>query len=171
MLPQNSPRRVGIDVTVPRPLRLSALATVALCVFASQAQAQGHPGVRAGVSVEPDQFYFGVHVETSPLVDQLRFRPNLEVGLGDEETLVALNVEFAYRIPLQRSPWSMYVGGGPAINIRNFHAGGRHRSGDTQAGGGFNILVGVAHQRGLFTELKVGALDSPDLKFGVGFTF
>jgi hypothetical protein len=30
---------------------------------------------------------------------------------------------------------------------------------DTEAQGGFNILIGAAHREGLFVELKVGALD------------
>ena len=54
----------------------------------------------------------------------------------------------------------------PAINIVNsdFRDGS-----DTE--GGFNILLGVRQRSGLFFELKVGAVDSPDLKFGVGYTF
>jgi hypothetical protein len=36
---------------------------------------------------------------------------------------------------------------------------------------GVNFLVGVEHRRGLFFEFKVGALDSPDVKLGVGWTF
>ncbi len=36
---------------------------------------------------------------------------------------------------------------------------------------GFNMLLGFAHDDGFFTELKVGALDSPDLKFGVGYSW
>jgi hypothetical protein len=29
----------------------------------------------------------------------------------------------------------------------------------------------VEHRDGLFFEAKIGAIDSPDLKFGVGYTF
>ena len=58
----------------------------------------------------------------------------------------------------------MYTGGGPALIIGD-------RNDDTDVGGGFNILVGLQHRRGLFTEFKVGFGDSPDIKFGVGFTF
>jgi len=94
----------------------------------------------------------------------LRFRPNLEVGVGDEATLITVNFEFAYRIPVNKKPWSVYVGGGPALVISNSHD-------DTDAGGGFNILLGVAHRRGLFTEIKVGVIDSPGFKFGVGYRF
>ena len=120
-------------------------------------------GARVGVSANPDQFYFGAHVETDPLVDRLRFRPNLEIGLGDDTTLIALNFEFAYSFPSRR-PWNLYVGAGPALNIYDSED-------DTDAEGGFNILIGAAHRNGLFVEFKVGMIKSPDVKFGVGFVF
>ena len=74
------------------------VAAVALIVFAASARAQG-VGVRAGASADPDQFYAGGHFETSELAEHLRFRPNVEVGVGDHVTLVALNFEFTYRLP------------------------------------------------------------------------
>jgi hypothetical protein len=120
-------------------------------------------GVQVGASADPDQFYFGGHIETAPLVDRVRFRPNVEVGIGDDVTLVALNFEFTYTFPSSR-PWSVYLGGGPALNIYNVRD-------DTEAEGGFNFLIGAAHRDGLFVEMKVGALDSPDLKVGVGYVF
>ena len=80
-------------------------------VSSEPAHAQG-PGVRAGVSVDPDQFYFGGHIETSPLVDRLRFRPSVDIGLGDDITLVAGNFDFTYTFRA-RSGWNLYVGGGP----------------------------------------------------------
>jgi hypothetical protein len=97
-------------------------------------------GARAGASVDPDQFYFGGHLETSDLVENLRFRPNVELGIGDDLTLIALNFELAYHFRM-RSPWHVYAGGGPALNIV-------HGDSDTDAGGGFNILLGVEHGAG-----------------------
>jgi hypothetical protein len=131
--------------------------------LAPRAQAQG-VGLVAGVSADPDQFYFGVGYETAELLERLRFRPNLEIGIGDGSTLTTVNFEFAYHIPIQKKPWNVYVGGGPAFVLSHAHD-------DTDAGGGFNILLGVAHRRGLFTEIKVGAIDSPNFKFGVGYRF
>jgi hypothetical protein len=143
---------------------------VSLTLFAVPARAQGLGG-RVGASVDPDQFYAGVHYETTELAERLRFRPNIEVGVGDDLTLVALNFEFIYRLPpdaprLPRSlsMWHLYVGGGPALNIFRFTK-------DTQSEGGFNGLIGLAHSSGLFAEAKVGALKSPSFKFGVGYTF
>lgn len=139
------------------------MAALLVLGIAASAQAQGL-GVRAGVSADPDQFVFGGHVETAPLIEQLSFRPNVEVGVGDGVTTVGLNFELVYSIPLQQQPWRVYFGGGPAANIYWF-------DGDSDVGGGFNVVIGVQHSRGLFTELKVGAIDSPDLKFLVGFAF
>ena len=117
-----------------------------------------------GISGSPDQFYVGGHGELGPVADILWFRPNLEVGIGNETTVAAFNFEFTYRRPLRRTAWRLYVGGGPALNVIR-------RRGDTNSEGGFNILLGLEHQRGLFTELKVGAVKSPSIKFGVGYTF
>ena len=138
--------------------------TLAGCLVASVAGAQIRTGVRAGVSADPDQFFFGGHVETTPLLEHVTFRPNVEIGVGNEITVVALNVEFVYSVPLKRDPWRVYFGAGPAANIYS-------TDGDDGVRGGFNILVGAQHTGGLFTELKVGAVDSPNLKFTVGYQF
>jgi hypothetical protein len=129
----------------------------------SHAQAQVAPGLQAGVSLDPDQFYFGGHLETGPLIDRLRFRPSVDIGIGDDLTLVAGNFDFTYTFPGGRG-WNLYAGGGPSINFYDFDGG-------SETEGGFNFLVGAKNTRGLFFEMKVGLADSPDLKFGVGYTF
>jgi hypothetical protein len=136
---------------------------LAAAIHTSPAEAQG-PGVRAGVSVDPDQFYVGGHYETSPLVDRLYFRPNLEVGFGDDVTTVAVNLEAVYKIALKgRGSNAFYMGGGPAINIYDTDGGS-----DTE--GGLNLLAGLEFGK-FFVEVKGGVFDSPDLKVGVGYTF
>ena len=62
------------------------------------------------------------------------------------------------------------MGVGPGLIVIRFD-GDRLGREDTRAEGGFNILLGLAHDRGLFTEFKVGALHSPEIKFGIGYTF
>ena len=44
-------------------------------------------------------------------------------------------------------------------------------NGDSDVGGGLNFLLGIQHRKGLFAELKVGAIDSPSIKFAVGYVF
>ncbi len=134
--------------------------------LSAPAAAQGF-GVRGGVSIDPDQGYFGGHYETPPLIDSLFFRPNIEVGLGDHVTTTSLNMEFVYKFP-RSSDWGLYAGGGPAINFYSFD---NILGDDTSTDGGVNILFGVENRNGLSFEVKVGAIDSPDIKFGVGWTF
>jgi hypothetical protein len=138
------------------------LAAAVIAVAVPSASAQG-PGIRAGVSVDPDQFYFGGHYETNALVDRLHFRPNAGIGIGDDVTTVALNFEFVYKFPRQ-GDWGFYAGAGPAVNFYNFDGGDNTEP-------GLNFLVGAETRQGLFFEFKVGAIDSPELKFGVGWSF
>ena len=141
--------------------RLSFLLST-LFLLAGPAWAQD-PGVRAGMSVDPDQVYFGGHLETAALVDRLHFRPNVEVGFGNNLTLLTANMEFVYKFPTSGG-WGLYAGGGPALNIYMVDD-------DSSSEAGVNFLVGVENRNGLFFEFKAGAIDSPDFKFGVGWTF
>ena len=141
----------------------AAAAALAGTLSAADASAQTF-GVRAGASVDPDQFYFGGHVETGPLADKVHFRPNLELGVGNDLTTVAINLELAYKQPLRRHPWTVYGGGGPAIIFYDADNG-------TDTDGGFNLLGGMEHRDGLFFEVKFGLVDSPDFKIGIGWNF
>ena len=88
----------------------------------------------------------------------------MEIGVGDNQTLVGVNIEFTYRLRVRPVPmWDFYVGGGPALNIY-------HVTNNTQSEGGFNALAGLSYG-GLFTEVKLGAGNSPGFKIGVGYTF
>jgi hypothetical protein len=80
-------------------------------------------------------------------------------------TLIGANMEFVYKFT-NRRPWNLYAGGGPALNI-TAHSG--EDGSNTNAG--LNLLVGVEQPKGLFFEFKIGVIDSPDFKFGVGWTF
>jgi hypothetical protein len=87
----------------------------------------------------------------------------VEIGIGNDVTLVGINFELAYKFPTRRS-WQPYALGGPALNIV-------HQNGDSEAQGGFNFGVGAEHRGGLFGEVKVGVIDSASFKFGIGYRF
>src|SRR5262245_58450795 len=115
------------------------LVAAALLLLPAPAPAQEHGfGLRTGYSIDPDQFYFGAHVGVGPLVSRLWFRPNVEIGVGDNVTTIAINAELAYWFST-KSAWKPYLGAGPALNIYDFEGGS-----DTQ--GGLNFLFGVAHR-------------------------
>jgi len=149
-------------------MQVALFIAVFVGLFPGGAVAQTGFGLRAGASASPDQFHFGAHFVSDPLINRLVFRPNLEIGVGSGVTTFAANFEFAYRFPLSKSRFSAYVGAGPALNVYRF---GGIRSGETHTGGGVNFLVGLEHRDGLFGEIKVGAIDSPEFKFTVGYTF
>ena len=121
------------------------------------------PGIQGGISLDPDQFYFGGHLETSPLVDRLRFRPSVDIGIGDDLTLVAATSISPTRFREAARGISTLVADRPSIFMT--------LTGGSDTEGGFNFIVGAKNRDGLFFEMKVGLADSPDLKFGVGYTF
>jgi hypothetical protein len=134
-----------------------------LLIVAAPASAQSGWGLRTGYSADPDQFYVGAHVGAGPLVGHLWFRPNIEVGFGNDVTTIAINAELAYWFPT-KSAWRLYAGGGPALNIYDSDP-------ESETKGGLNLLFGVAHRGGFFGEVKVGLFDSPEFKIGFGYTF
>ena len=139
------------------------VACAVVVMGAGTAAAQG-PGVRAGVSVDPDQFYVGGHYETDELIESVYLRPNLEVGFGDDVTTVAVNIEAIYKYALRNHrDTRVYAGGGPAINFYD-------RDNESDAKGGLNLLGGIEFGK-YFFEVKGGLFDSPNLKVGIGYTF
>lgn len=131
-------------------------------------------GPRLGVSIDPDQVHFGVHMDFGDVARQLRFQPNFELGIGDDVTLGALNLlEFDYRFNSRWEAWSPYLGGGLGVNF--FGTEGRGLRDHAETDVGVNALFGL--ERGLsggdrfFSEAKVGLTSSPDLKITLGWTF
>jgi hypothetical protein len=137
---------------------------------ARNAAAEDHRvGIRGGISADPEQVYFGAHVDLKEIVDRFWFRPNVEIGLGDGLTVAAFNGEFVYLLRVKSREWTPYVGGGPGLVVRTFRSG--QAGGDTGAGPGFNFVGGVQQSKGLLAEIKVGAFDSPGFKLGIGWTW
>jgi hypothetical protein len=139
------------------------LATGFLLMASGTASAQSF-GVRGGVTMNPDQVHLGGHYESPALIDHLHFKPNIEIGFGDDTTLVAGNFEFVYKFG-EYGDWRFYAGGGPAINFYSFD------DLDGRTEGGATALIGAESRQGLFFEVKLGAIDSPDFKFSVGWAF
>ena len=124
--------------------------------------------MHGGASIDPDQGFVGIHY-FARLADRLKIHPAADVGFGDDVTLIAIHIDFAQWFELGRSKrWSLYFGGGPAVNIYRFELGDDTEF-DTE--GGFDFVVGFAKRSGPMFEMRVGSSGSPDLRFAVGFTF
>ena len=129
-------------------------------------------GPRAGLTVNPDQFHFGAHADLGSIASHVRLQPSLELGLGEDITLVALNGDLSYRFASRWDVWAPYLGGGASV----FFTGEDNGLMDgAETGVGLSALGGI--ERGMssgsrfFVEGKVGFVDAPDFKVTAGWTF
>src|SRR5262245_32531122 len=99
-----------------RTLRFILLVCVLSCVgFA--AHAATYWGPRAGISSDPDQLVVGGQVVFTEIAPKISFEPDVELGFGDDVTLVALNGDFHYNFELSGSDWTPYAGFGIGVNF------------------------------------------------------
>jgi hypothetical protein len=157
--------------------RLTAFAAAALFAFATPALALPNFGARAGFSSGPEQIHLGAHAEVLELGPGLVFLPSVEVGLGNDQTVWALNSELAWTIDRgDWRGWRPYVGGGLGIFIVSFdQPDAPVGSDDSRTDVGLSALVGVSKLLNLghkfFAEVKIGLEDAPDVKVTAGLTF
>jgi len=129
-------------------------------------------GVRVGGSANPDQIYGGVHFNLGYFAKDVRFRPTVEIGFGDHETLIQALAEVHY-VFSKVQVWKPYVGGGIGLNYVDWNDDD-HSGTDTEfsiAGLG-GVETKLRSGNVFFMEGKVGFGDhDPDFKFGVGWSF
>ncbi len=157
--------------------RLLMILAAALMAAPGAAQADGLAfqgwGPRLGVTMNPDQFHFGAHTDFGSMDSHLRLQPNLELGLGDNLTLLTLNLDGAYRFSSRWESWTPYLGGGVGFVMTGTEDNGL--TGNTEQGTGLDVLGGI--EKGLtsgsrfFIEGKVGFFDEPDFMVTTGWTF
>jgi len=132
-------------------------------------------GPRVGVTMDPDQIHFGAHAYMGDVSKRIRFQPNVEVGMGDDLTVAALNFEAVYRFAENWDVWSPYAGGGVGLNWYSWDDGGVPGRDDSEMEAGLNLVGGI--EKGLdggdrfLLEVKLGVGDSPEMKITAGWTF
>jgi hypothetical protein len=121
-------------------------------------------GVRGGVTVNPDQFHVGAHINAGTFAPKVRFQPYFDIGFGNDVTVGTINLDAHYLI--KAKGWRPYVGGGIGIALYDFK---RHF--DVEAG--LNLIAGFewGTHRKLILEVRGGVGDIPDLKVSVGVGF
>ena len=68
-------------------------------------------GPRFGFGDDPDQILVGIHQDFGEIAESLRFQPSLDLGFGDDHTLVSGVLPVHYRFPGD-SKATPYLGGG-----------------------------------------------------------
>ena len=126
-------------------------------------------GVRAGVSLDPEQFVLGVYAGFGELARNLSVRPSADLGFGDNVTTLVLNGDLQYSF--RDTDWSgvPYVGGGIALSYFNFDGGG------DDTGIGLNAYAGIERSLADYTsghlEARLGFDEVPEFKLIAGFGF
>jgi opacity protein-like surface antigen len=131
-------------------------------------------GPRVGLTVGPDQVHVGLHLIAGRFAERFSFQPNLEVGVGDHATLIALNADVAYRFYSSWDRWSPYAGGGISIlrsdrNADRFDSRRSNARADLGAAALGGIETTLRNGNRMFIETKLGLTDAPDLKIAVGW--
>lgn len=133
-------------------------------------------GVRAGFSTSPDQLVLGGQMSIGEVAPSLSFDPNIELGFGDNTTIIGFNLDMHYHFDLSNSSWRPYIGAGAGINYirEDVPPGVGPDQTNTEVAGAFIFGAGVPTKSGnrFFTELKLGlGSAAPDLKLLVGWNF
>ena len=152
---------------------LVVFALLTLLPVASHAAVFGAWGPELGFSSGPDQIVVGGHFQVGDAAPQLDFVPGIDLGFGDNQTLVSLNGDFRYRIKMNTT-WEPYAGAGIGIHFVSFdNAGPGVDESETDAGGHFIFGASVPTKSGssFFAEIKLGMGDSPDFKAMAGWNF
>lgn len=155
--------------------RIGVLLSLLLLTGAPAVRAELPPiGARAGVTDWDgiNQFHIGLDARLGEVLPNVEFTPNLEIGMGDDATIVSVNGDLAYQFTeLVTSPWGLYGGGALSLHVIDIDTPfGSHSDTDL----GLNLLAGVTkvfqngHQGR--AEIRFGVLDSADLKVTVGYS-
>jgi hypothetical protein len=127
-------------------------------------------GPRAGFSIDPDQVHFGGHLDLGDLAPQLMMVPNVEVGFGDDLTVVAAMMDLNYRFRSEWGSWNPYLGGGIGPIFYNSDFGRDNTELGVTVQGGLARSM-VSESGFMFMEFKVGLVEPPDVKLSVGWMF
>ncbi|MEO5989735.1 MAG: hypothetical protein ABIU54_13085 [Candidatus Eisenbacteria bacterium] len=132
-------------------------------------------GPHLGFSSGPDQIILGAHLQFGDVAPQLDFVPGIDLGFGDNLTLISINGDFHYRFDVTGSSWQPYAGAGVGLHFIQYDNNGPYSDGSATEGGGHFILgADVPTKSGsrFFAELKLGLNSrSPDLKVLAGWSF
>ena len=158
---------------------LAALVLLVAAPAAAWAQSVSAVGPRAGVSFGPDQFAFGGQLAITGIAPNWSINPNIDLGLGDNLTLVSLNADAHYHVPLQDFEWVPYFGFGLGLNFWEADVQtlpGQPSQSVSETGFGANLIGGFslpATQNGqFFGEMRVGlGNEMPDFKLMAGWNF
>lgn len=130
-------------------------------------------GYRLG-SEDLDQFLLGLHADLGDVFTYTRFAPHVEVGMGDDVTIVSISPELHYvwrDDPLGETTY-FYGGGGIGLHLADYDLGDSAFDADvddSDTDWKINIAAGVetttSKKFGYFGEIRVSFIDGTWVEF------
>lgn len=158
-----------------RRLIVSCLA-FALNALPAAAAAPNSFGLRGGLSLGPDQFVIGAQMLAYEFSPRVRLKPNVEVGFGNNLTLIDLGgaVDYAFG-DVDMGGFTPYAGGELGLIMWRWSEpflGVSASSTELSLSGLVAVSRPIDGDIDLFFQLEVGiSSHSPDLKFIAGVDF
>ena len=131
-------------------------------------------GLRAGLSVDPDQVVGGIQWDIGRIVPNLRLQPNLELGLGDDTITLfgSLPVHYLFHI---RSAVTPYAGAGVSVGIVDRDLPASKGGGDTSLEAGLRLIGGLEWKmksgKPFAVEMNIGIGDVADFQVKAAWSF
>lgn len=152
-----------------KTLLVATALAVALAVTALPARADGIDfGVRGGLYSDADAAFAGVEL-LFPVTRSWYFNPNFEYVFVDRGDLYTLNADVHYDLPVSGQSY-VWLGGGPALIVRDPNRPGRDRKTDV----GLDLLAGIGWKGGSivpYVQGKVVVADNTEAVLAVGVRF
>ena len=159
-------------MSIRRTFAALALA-LALPVTAHAATAFSTVGPHVGFSSDPSQIVLGGQLQLGDVAPQIDFVPGVDLGFGDNVTVISLNGDFHYRFEISGTQWAPYAGAGISLHFFSFDSGVVGHGSDTVGGGSIILGADVPTKTGsrFFAEAKFGLGDGPTFKALAGWHF
>ena len=156
---------------------LTTFLTVALVLgVATLAHASGETaggwGPRVGFAGDPDQLVLGAHIDAARVAPRVRFQPDVELGIGDNFTILGFTAPLHYRFAVS-SNLKPYAGAGVTLGWVNVDSNGQGDDDDFEAAldliGGLEFPLKSGNL--FFTEFDILVGDLQDFQLIAGWTF
>jgi hypothetical protein len=132
-------------------------------------------GPRVGLASDPDQAIGGVHWNLGVGHDHLRLAPNVQVGFGDDHTILEGTVPVHWMFNQVEADFTPYAGGGLAIAWIDRDLPPNSNADDTEVELALKATGGLEwHLKGrtdFFVELNLVFGDIHDFQAVAGWTF
>jgi len=161
-------------------MRQRCLTALALVLFLSSPVLAEGPqlvswGPRVGLASDPDQLVGGVHWNLGKVHSKLRFVPNVQVGFGDDQTVVEGTAPVHWMFENASEAFTPYAGGGLAVAWVHRDLPAQSNADDTDVELGLKATGGMEwrlkNRTDFFVELSLVFGDIHDFQAVAGWSF